>query len=112
MKLRTFAAVSALPLIAVSTLAAQAKPAPAKKAVARTAASASAETGVTRETLPNGLRVVVVQNRLAPVATVELNVLAGGNETPDGFPGTAHALEHMADLCSSSILGCDGSSHS
>ncbi len=57
---------------------------------------------VTRATLPNGLRVVLVHNTLAPVVTVELNVLAGGNETPDGFPGTAHALEHMA------FRGCAG----
>ncbi len=57
---------------------------------------------VTRATLANGLRVVVVRNTLAPVVTVEMNLLAGGNETPDGFPGTAHALEHMA------FRGCTG----
>ena len=98
MTLRTVAAFSALPLFAVSTLAAQAKPA-ARPAVA---VKAAAEAGVTRETLPNGLRVVLVQNRLAPVVTVELNILAGGNETPQGFPGMAHALEHMA------FRGCKG----
>ncbi len=57
---------------------------------------------VTRATLGNGLRVVVVRNTLAPVVTVQMNVLAGGNETPTGFPGTAHALEHMA------FRGCTG----
>lgn len=57
---------------------------------------------VTRATLPNGLRVVLVHNTLAPVVTVEMNILAGGNETPTGFPGTAHALEHMA------FRGCTG----
>ena len=67
---------------------------------AQTARPATPE--VTRATLPNGLRVVLVHNTLAPVVTVELNVLAGGNETPDGFPGTAHALEHMA------FRGCTG----
>jgi len=55
-----------------------------------------------RATLGNGLRVVVVRNTLAPVATVELNVLAGGDETPPGFPGMAHAQEHMA------FRGCTG----
>ncbi len=51
---------------------------------------------VTRYTLPNGLRVVIVPNHLAPVVTVEENYIVGGNETPKGFPGMAHAQEHMA----------------
>ncbi|HZW79417.1 MAG TPA: pitrilysin family protein, partial [Candidatus Deferrimicrobiaceae bacterium] len=51
---------------------------------------------VTRSTLPNGLRVVIVRNDLAPVVTVEENYLVGGDETPPGFPGLAHAQEHMA----------------
>src|ERR1700688_1435185 len=51
---------------------------------------------VTRATLSNGLQVVVVRNALAPVVTVELNFKVGGDETPAGFPGSAHAEEHMA----------------
>lgn len=50
----------------------------------------------------NGLRVVIIRNPLAPVVTVEENYLVGGNETPAGFPGTAHAQEHMA------FRGCAG----
>ena len=42
------------------------------------------------------MRVVIVRDPLAPVVTVEENYLAGGNETPTGFPGMAHAQEHMA----------------
>lgn len=76
--------LKALPavLIAATLIFAQQKP--------------SGETDITRATLDNGLRVVVVRDPLAPVVTVEQNYLAGGNETPDGFPGTAHAQEHMA----------------
>jgi zinc protease len=51
---------------------------------------------VTRATLDNGLRVVIVRDPLAPVATVMQNYLVGANETPPGFPGMAHAQEHMA----------------
>ena len=76
--LRVLAAV----LIAISFMFAQERPA--------------GDTGVTRATLDNGLRVVIVRDPLAPVVTVEQNYLAGGNETPAGFPGMAHAQEHMA----------------
>ena len=57
---------------------------------------------VTRATLDNGLRVVIVRDPLAPVVTLEENYLVGGNETPAGFPGTAHAQEHMT------FRGCNG----
>jgi zinc protease len=57
---------------------------------------------VTRATLDNGLRIVIVRDPLAPVATIEENYIAGGDETPAGFPGMAHAQEHMA------FRGCAG----
>jgi len=57
---------------------------------------------VVRATLPNGMRVVILRNTLAPVVTVETNFLVGGDETPPGFPGMAHAQEHMA------FRGCAG----
>ena len=59
---------------------------------------------VTRATLANGMRVVIIRDALAPVVTVETNFMVGGNETPTAFPGMAHAEEHM------SFRGCTGMS--
>jgi zinc protease len=82
---------------------AQAAQAPQTPAATTSQPSASDQAqNVTRATLPNGARVVIIRNTLAPVATVEANFIVGGNETPDGFPGTAHAQEHMA------FRGCAG----
>ncbi|HUB18725.1 MAG TPA: pitrilysin family protein [Acidobacteriaceae bacterium] len=62
----------------------------------------AAEEPPTRATLPNGMRVVIIRNTLAPVVTVEANFIVGADETPEGFPGMAHAQEHMA------FRGCKG----
>jgi len=71
--------------------------------VAALASSAYAQTNnVTRATLDNGLRVVIVRDALAPVVTVENNYLVGANEVPAALVGLAHAQEHMA------FRGCTG----
>lgn len=50
---------------------------------------------VLRATLENGLRVVIVRNTLAAAVTTAVNYLVGGDDAPEGFPGMAHAQEHM-----------------
>ena len=45
--------------------------------------------------LPNGLRVVHVENHRAPVVAHYLYYAAGSGEDPAGRSGTAHFLEHM-----------------
>src|SRR5271168_2679802 len=67
-------------------------------------AAAAGNADRVQETLSNGMRVIILRNTLAPVVTVEMNFLVGGNETPPGFPGLAHAQEHMA------FRGCTGMS--
>ena len=71
-------------------------------AIAPCLAQSAPSPGVARATLKNGMRVVIIPNKLAPVVTVEANFMVGGNETPPGFPGMAHAQEHMA------FRGCTG----
>ena len=50
---------------------------------------------VLRATLTNGLQVIIVRNTIAPVVTTMVNYRVGSDECSPGFPGSAHATEHM-----------------
>jgi zinc protease len=58
-------------------------------------AAAGRAEDILQTTLTNGLRVIIVRNTLAPVVTTMMNYRVGSDECPAGFPGTAHATEHM-----------------
>ncbi len=59
------------------------------------AADTAAEQNILRATLTNGLQVIIVRNTIAPVVTTMVNYRVGSDETPAGYPGSAHATEHM-----------------
>ncbi len=50
---------------------------------------------VLKATLPNGMRVTIVANRLAPVVSTQMTYLVGSRDDLPAFPGLAHAQEHM-----------------
>ncbi len=50
---------------------------------------------VTREVLPNGLTVLVAENRSAPVVAINLWVRAGYFDEEDSEVGISHVIEHM-----------------
>lgn len=56
---------------------------------------AAAAGNVLKRTLDNGLQVVIVHDPLAPVVTQQVTYFVGANQSPPGFPGMAHAQEHM-----------------
>jgi predicted Zn-dependent peptidase len=50
---------------------------------------------VVKHTLPNGLRLLVVERPDSPTVSTQLRFLVGGVDDPKGQTGIAHLLEHM-----------------
>lgn len=69
------------------------------------APNGSLSSTVLKKTLANGLQVVVVRNPLAPVVTQQITYFVGGVDSPQGFPGMAHAQEHMMFRGSPGLTG-------
>ncbi|HEY7639426.1 MAG TPA: pitrilysin family protein [Steroidobacteraceae bacterium] len=78
----------ALLAAAVSASAAESKPAPAR-------AAASVRVEFTDTTLPNGLRVQLVEDHGAPVIAVNVAYDVGSRNERAGRTGFAHLFEHM-----------------
>ena len=89
---RAHAPISGIRLIILILAAVLIYPLPAAWAAAAERTTAG---DILRATLDNGLQVVIVRNTQAPVVTTIVNYLVGSNEAPAGFPGMAHAQEHM-----------------
>ena len=73
--------------------ASQAAPAQVTPAPQASVQPAPDANGVVRVTLANGMHVVLLPNRLAPVATTIVSYGVGSDD--DTLPGIAHATEHM-----------------
>ncbi|MGH8161594.1 MAG: M16 family metallopeptidase [Gammaproteobacteria bacterium] len=57
--------------------------------------SAAQSSQVLRATLKNGLKVVIARDPFAPVVAQQVTYFVGANQAEKGFPGMAHAQEHM-----------------
>src|SRR3954463_16583254 len=56
---------------------------------------AELERRIRRDTLANGLEVIVVENHGVPLATIEADVRNGSFTQSDSYEGLSHLYEHM-----------------
>ena len=56
---------------------------------------AELERRIRRDTLPNGLEIIVVENHGVPLATIEANVRNGSFTQSPTYEGLSHLYEHM-----------------
>ena len=60
-----------------------------------TAQRAELERRIRRDTLPNGMQIIVVENHGVPLATVEINARNGSFTQSATYEGLSHLYEHM-----------------
>ena len=56
---------------------------------------ASFEKRITVKTLPNGLKVLTLEDHTAPVVNLSVWYRVGSRNEHDGITGSSHLLEHM-----------------
>ena len=56
---------------------------------------AELEKRIKRDTLANGLEVIVVENHGVPIATIEVNARNGSFTQSSSYEGLSHLYEHM-----------------
>ncbi|HTN83804.1 MAG TPA: insulinase family protein, partial [Sorangium sp.] len=78
---------AAIALSAIAALVASTAAAPAQRA--------TLDAIVHRQTLANGLDVVVIENHAVPIATVEIVVKTGAMSQGPDDQGVPHLFEHM-----------------
>jgi zinc protease len=82
-------------LAAAATVSVMAVPPVWAASPAPAAATAVTMPAVREFTLPNGLKVLLVENHAAPVVTWMVSYKVGSRNEPTGMTGSAHLLEHM-----------------
>ncbi len=96
--------VGVLAALLCAPQAAPAQVTPAPQASAQPSAQPAADaSGAVRATLANGMHVILLPNRLAPVATTIVTYGVGSDD--DTMPGIAHATEHMLFRGTSNLSG-------
>jgi zinc protease len=86
-----FLALAAVAVISVPAQAAQAAQPPSRPVLAPVVAPIV----FSQRTLPNGLRVVVVEDHRTPTVAIDVGYDVGGKSDPPGRSGFAHLFEHL-----------------
>ncbi len=97
--MKRFATHTALSLLlgsaAFTTTALMPVPVQARSMAKHQATFVRAEAGIQEYKLPNGLKILLVENHAAPVVSVNIVYRVGSRNEAVGYTGSTHFLEHM-----------------